>query len=119
MVWSDYHPVLFLNYVYKIVVYRVCLMVFKALNGLAPSYLADMFSPVEVSVRGRTLRSAVCRAVRLMQPRRQIRTNFGDRAFRFAGPMEWNRLPPGVRVSESVGIFKGALKRHLYKISHS
>ena len=100
------------------VVYRVCLMVYKAVNGTAPSYLSDMFSPIEIDLRRQTLRSAGCGVVDLVQPSRQTRTNFGDRAFRFAGPMEWNRLPPNVRKAETVGVFKGALKTHLYKKSY-
>ena len=100
------------------VVYRVCLMVFKALNNMAPSYLADMISPVEMGVRRRTLRSAGDGAVELVQPHRQILTNFGDRAFRFAGPMQWNRLPPGVRGAKTLGVFKGALKTHLFRLSY-
>ena len=100
------------------VVYRVCLMVYKAINGLAPPYLNDMISPVEMGVRRQTLRSASDGAINLVQPHRQIRTNFGDRAFRVAGPVEWNRLPPGVKNSESMGIFCGALKTHLFKKSY-
>ena len=93
-------------------------MVYKAINGLAPPYLTDMISPVEMGVRRQTLRSAGDGAINLVQPHRQIRTNFGDRAFRVAGPVEWNRLPPGVKNSKSVDVFRGALKTHLFRKSY-
>ena len=40
---------------------------------------------------------------------------FGQRAFSFTGPTEWNSLPYDVRHSVSTSSFKQALKTHLFK----
>ena len=44
----------------------------------------------------------------------KTRKLYGERAFAFSGPYLWNKLPPHVRESESVAIFKTKLKTHLF-----
>ena len=38
----------------------------------------------------------------------------GDRAFRKGGPMEWNKLPLKIRLSESNVTFKSRLKKYFF-----
>lgn len=39
--------------------------------------------------------------------------------FRRSAPQLWNSLPPNIRNSDSLLIFKSRLKTHLFKIGHS
>ena len=43
-----------------------------------------------------------------------LRTKLGERAFSYAGPAAWNRLPQNIRASTSLNVFKRKLKTHLY-----
>ncbi len=89
--------------------YKILLLVFKALCGLAPTYIADL---IHVHVPSRSLRSSSQR--RLVVPR--TRTKFyGDRTFVFAAAELWNELPNNIRESESVASFKSRLKTYYFK----
>ena len=44
---------------------------------------------------------------------------FGQRAFSFTGPTQWNSLPYDVRHSVSTSSFKQALKTHLFKSAYN
>jgi len=86
--------------------FKLAVLVFKALHGLAPCYLVDDCQLVTDAGR-RRLRSCslhVCFNV--------YSTRFGDRAFGVSGPSVWNSLPTELRQSHiSLGQFRRALKR--------
>ena len=88
--------------------FKVLLITYKALNGLAPSYIIEMLS---LSNSGRTLRSS--NKALLDVPRTNLVTR-GDRAFAARAPRLWNALPGHVRLAPSVPLFKSRLKTHLY-----
>ena len=88
--------------------FKILLLVYKCLHGLAPQYLADLLVPYTPA---RNLRSSD--SLLLTQPRARTRT--GERAFSFAGPWLWNTLPLGIRQCSSVEQFKVTLKTHLFK----
>ena len=68
--------------------YKICLLVFKALHGMAPNYLSELCRPnAEDTARSR-LRSAARGDLQVPHSK----TNFGSRSFAVAGPMFWNRL---------------------------
>jgi len=83
--------------------FKLCLLMYKALHGMAPDYLRQSVS--EDDARG-SLRSAerVPRAA----------TKLGDRAFAISVPLMWNSLPTTVRNSNTLSNFKSALKSHLF-----
>ena len=86
--------------------YKVCLLLFKALHGMAPNYLCELCRPnAEDSARSR-LRSAACGDLQVPCSK----TNFGSRAFAVAGPMFLNRLHPEIRANDSLQSFKSQLK---------
>jgi len=76
---------------------KLCLMMYKAMHGLAPAYLSCVESRTRSSARGDLVVQ-------------RTKTKFGGRAFVVAGPAEWNRLPCSVRNSPSLDSFKTALK---------
>ena len=88
--------------------YKAATLVFKCLNGTAPEYLQSL-----VSVRrpSRSLRSSADTTA-LDIPRSRLRT--GERSFQFFGPKVWNSLPPSLRASPTIGIFKRHLKTFLF-----
>jgi hypothetical protein len=72
--------------------FKVLLLVYKALNGMAPSYLADM-----VRLRRGNRYSLRADTDLLLQVPATCRS-FGDRAFFIAGPSLWNRLPQSIMI---------------------
>ena len=89
--------------------YKVLLLVYKALHGLAPDYLCQLLKMYQPS---RCLRSA--KKDLLVEPRAKLST-VGDRAFSVFAPRQWNKVPPVIRHSESLPKFKAALKTHLFR----
>ena len=86
--------------------YKVCLLVFKALHGMAPNDLSELCRPnAEDTARSR-LRGD------LHVPR--SKTNFGSRAFAVTGPMFWNRLTPEIQANDSLQSFKSQLKTYYF-----
>ena len=86
--------------------YKILLIVFKSLNGCAPSYVQDL---LKLYVPLRNLRSGD--KFLLREPKSYH--SWGDRSFRVAAPRLWNQLPLQIRLSSSVEIFKTKLKSHL------
>jgi len=77
------------------ITFKLAMITFKCLHGLAPSYLADVCIPV-LSVVGRwQLRSANSGALIV----RRTRTTIGQRDFAVAGPATWNSSPVDLRTS--------------------
>ena len=90
--------------------YKLCLLAYKALNGMAPGYLTELCrrtadDPVHARTRGAERGD-------LRVP--STRTNLGDRAFAVAGPKAWNRLPEEIRTLNSLPAFKTKLKTFLF-----
>ena len=91
------------------VLFKITVLVYQCLNGLAPSYLADDCQLVSY-VRPRRLRSSDSVTCTV----RRTRTIYGDRCFAVAGPRVLNSLPTELRQSDSLGQFKRRLKTHLF-----
>ena len=95
------------------IMFKILLITYKAINGLAPDYIANMLT-IHQSVR--SLRSTASGAILLLPPStRAVKTaTYGDRAFSSAAPKLWNRLPSNIRSAKSVDQFKSMLKTHLF-----
>ena len=88
----------------------------KCLHGLAAKYLAELCVPVADVAGRRQLRSA---SRGLLNFPRYNMSNYGRRAFCFAGPYVWNSLPEHIRQSTAIAVFKRSLKTFLLQqISH-
>uniref|UniRef100_A0A673Y2W3 Reverse transcriptase domain-containing protein n=1 Tax=Salmo trutta TaxID=8032 RepID=A0A673Y2W3_SALTR len=92
--------------------FKVLLLTYKALHGLAPTYLSDLVLPY---IPTRTLRSQD--AGLLIVPRISKQTA-GGRAFSYRAPFLWNGLPTHVRDADSVSTFKSLLKTYLFSRSY-
>ena len=92
------------------IIFKVCVLVYRSLDGNAPVYIRDILPVYQPS---RHLRSSE-NGTLLVVPR--VRTTYyGHRAFSVAGPNEWNKLPLYVCNSETEQIFRNKLKTHLYR----
>ena len=90
--------------------FKVCLYIFKCLEGSAPEYLINLIS-LRQPHTGPVTRSSMDKT--------QIttyvgRNKIGDRAFQAAAPRLWNCLPRNIREACSVTSFKKLLKSHYY-----
>ena len=92
--------------------FKVLLLVYKALNGLAPPYLLDCLPKY---VPTRPLRSST--ADLLVVPQKMATKKYGEAAFCFYGPTAWNKLPLYLRQAASVDIFKAQLKTYFYTLA--
>ena len=88
------------------ITFKLCLLVYKALNGMAPSYIQDLCVPVSSVSTRVALRSAA--RGDLAVPR--TRLPLGNRAFSVAGPAVWNSLPTDIRSAPTLCTFKNRLK---------
>ena len=90
--------------------YKICLLMFKSINGLAPCYLSDNIELVSSQQSRRKLRSSS--SMDVLVP--ATKTKMGDRSFAVAGANAWNKLPSTLRDSPTLDIFKTRLKTHLF-----
>ena len=90
--------------------YKINLLTFKALQGLAPDYLSDLIKPYTPT---RELRSS-CKCLLETAKTAKLKS-CGERAFSVAAPKLWNCLPQELRDKQTVSSFKAALKTHYFK----
>lgn len=93
--------------------YKTLVLTYKAVQGLAPSYIADL---VSIYTPSRSLRSAD--SLHLNQPSCRLKT-MDQRAFSCAAPRLWNALPLFVRNAPTLSSFKKSLKTHLFKTAYN
>ena len=94
------------------ILFKVLLLVYKALNGLAHKYIKELFVPYKPR---RHLRSEAKGL--LDEPRTRLK--FGDRAFSINSAHRlWNALPQHLKDSTSCQTFKKCLKRNLFRLDH-
>lgn len=88
--------------------FKILLITYKCINGLAPEYLCDLLHKPDSN---RLRRSAYQH--NLVMPRTKL-ASYGDRSFSYAAPYEWNQLPNDIRLAPSVACFKKCLKTYLF-----
>ena len=89
--------------------FKILMLVYKCLNGLAPQYLCDLL----------TLSSRLHRYSNvnlLIVPSFRTET-YGRKRFDVAAALYWNELPAEVRSCDTLYVFKKKLKTHLFRQS--
>ena len=94
--------------------FKITILTFQAIHGLAPKYFCELVRIKEQS--SYHLRSS--EEIILLQPSEKSLTRHGDRAFQFAAPRLWNRLPRDLKLLNSIGTFKTQLKTYLFRIAY-
>ena len=92
--------------------FKILLLVFKCIQGLAPAYLCEL---VSYNIADRTLRSNDQLQLEIPFTRSAM---LYERSFSVAGPRLWNALPQEVRLSTTVCSFKSKLKTQLFKAAY-
>lgn len=90
--------------------FKILLLVFKSLHGLAPTYISDL-------LHGKSIGRYHLRSddhLLLSIPRTKRKT-FGDRSFASSGPTLWNALPIDLKNLTNIDVFKRQLKTYLFK----
>ena len=88
--------------------YKVALLTYKCVKGTAPDYLQEL---IQIKVPQRVLRSNS----RVILEQVKCEQAIGTRAFTWAAPEVWNKLPSDIISSPSVTCFKSKLKTFLFK----
>ena len=89
--------------------FKILLLTYKSLHGLAPTYLSELLTVrVDLSMDHRS-----CTGLELRPPRYKNECH-GGRAFSVVAPRLWNALPPPIRNISTLDSFKTALKTHLF-----
>ena len=91
------------------IIFKILLITFKALNGLAPPYISAFLTRRTSSCTLRSFDSHL-----LVVPKSRTKS-FGDRAFPNVAPRLWNDLPFYIRSSATTGSFKKTLKTYLFR----
>ena len=89
--------------------FKIRVLSFKAINGFAPQFLAEMLAANPALRRNRSADQGelIIQTVKNM--------SYGRRSFAIAGPSFWNSLPVDIRRSSSLTEFKSKLKTHLFR----
>jgi hypothetical protein len=91
------------------IVFKILMITYKSLNGLAPSYVKDLLMSYTPT---RSLRSSS--QALLVVPRKVSTATYGERAFSVSAPKLWNGLPQHLRNAKSLAAFKTLLKTQLF-----
>ena len=96
------------------IIYKICLLTYKAPKFGEPKYLYEYLVPFELETSV-TVRHASDRH-RLFEPR----TNrcSGERSFQYSAPRLYNKLPVEIKDSENITQFKKRLKTYLFGESY-
>ena len=84
--------------------FKILLLTYKAINGLAPFYLQEL-----ISLKGE------CKYKLLNPVKFKTLPTLGDRSLATAAPQLWNSLPYAIRSSTSVASFKKIFKTFLFQ----
>ena len=88
-------------------------MVYKSLNCLAPDYMSSKFIILNDLFNSYNLRDSENKlAVPL------LRTNYYRNSFCYSGAVVWNNLPPDVRQSKSLTVFRKLLTSNSVSYTH-
>ena len=93
--------------------FKILLLTFKALYGMAPSYIIDL---IHTKTNTRYLLRSN-EGLLLKHPSGKMKKSFGDRSFSVAAPTLWNALPVSLRSIKCISTFKSNLKTYLFKLA--
>ena len=93
-------------------IFKVVLLTFKALHGVAPHYLKTL---LQSYIPSRSLRSETGHLLIMPKACRKL----GCHSFLVAAPKLWNKLPVNIRTTTSIVSFRSALKTHLFKLAYA
>ena len=90
--------------------YKILLLTFKCIYGLASTYLSDL-----ISIKSNSLYNLRSTGKLLLDRKGEMLTTLGVRSFSAAAPKLWNGLPVQIRQETPLDSFKSRLKTYLFK----
>ena len=93
------------------ITYKIIILTFKAYNKTAPHYICDLIIP---RTYNRAVRSN--NSFALVVPMIKLK-HYGERAFSYAAPVEWNKLDVEIRSLSNLETFKTKVKTYLFNIA--
>ena len=84
----------------KRIVFKILVLTFKIVHGLAPETLCNLLS-------FRNTDSMILNVI-------YLNSNFGRQSFSYIAPRYWNALPTEIKFSNSLEIFKNKTKTYLF-----
>ena len=95
------------------IIFKVLLITFKAIHGLAPVYISELISIRDVPLSRYCLHST--NSLMLNNPALKSRKTLGDRSFSVAASKLWNELPSDIRDLNAINKFKMAIKTYHFR----
>ena len=92
----------------KRIIYKILLLTYKALHGLAPGYIRELLQDFQPSPVLRSSSQCLLSKVRTS-------TAYGKRSFAAAAPELWNGIPMSLKTAEPISSFKSQLKTYLFR----
>ena len=92
--------------------YKIILMTYKALQGLAPSY-------IEAMIEYRNTRPGLRSSQKKLYVPKTCLASYGDRAFACIAPRLWNSLPCSLTSISEISTFKCQLKTYLFEQAYT
>ena len=89
--------------------FKILLITFKAIQGLALKYLCDL-----LTFKSSLYNVRCSGSILLSMPAVRSKT-LGDRAFMVAAPTLWNSLPKELRAITNVNSFKAHIKTYIFR----
>ncbi len=93
--------------------FKILLITYKVLNGLAPQYLSELLSHYSPPHPLHSQNSG-----HLIIPR-VSKSTAGGRSFSYLAPKLWNNLPNTVREADTLCQFKSRLKTHFFNLAYT
>ncbi len=93
--------------------FKILLITYKALNGLAPQYLSELLLHYRPPHLLRFQNSGYSIIPRISK------STAGGRSFFYLAPKLWNNLPNTVREADTICQFKSRLKTHLFNLAYT
>ena len=93
--------------------FRILILTFKTLYGMAPSYIIDL---IHTKTNTRYLLRSN-EGVLLKHPSGKMKKSFGDRSFSVAAPTLWNALPVSLRSIKCISTFNSNVKTYLFTLA--
>ena len=87
--------------------FKILLLTYKALNGLAPAYMRELLIPYSPVDGNHQLTLPICRLEYVSK-----------RSFATAASTLWNNLPLNIKQAPSVDIFKFRIKTNLFQLAY-
>lgn len=88
--------------------FKILIITFKILQGLAPSYLYNLISILLASYYQLRRNNS---GLLLENPRFRTKKTMADRSFMVAAPVLWNNFPLPIRQAKNTASFKGLVNK--------